>query len=167
MNITGNSRFRNKGKEMRTQFLDGGQRRRDKIWQMWIWPPIHVNFMYFVAKKPLNYEETVKDIKHNHFAWVRNSWKNFHYYCCSSSWISLSGVILSLLFHLNINNQNTISSIKIIQTMWSPLLTISVHIIFIMLTMCSVNEYIRYHLNKKVPLKERRYIVILSQEKFI
>lgn len=138
MNVTGNSRLRNQDKEMRTQFLDGGQRRSDKIRQLWIWPPIYVNFMYYVAKgrgkKPLNYEETVKDIKHNHFAWVKSYWKNFHYYCWSSSWISLSRLTLSLLFHLNINNKNTVSSIKIIHTMWSPLLTISVHIIFMMLT---------------------------------
>jgi hypothetical protein len=85
-------------------------------------------------KKPLNYEEPVKDIKHNHFPWVRSSWKNFHYYCWSSSWISLNRLTLSLLFHLNINNQNIASSIKIIQTMWSPLLTISVHIECIMIT---------------------------------
>jgi len=25
------------------------------------------------GKTPLNYEETVKDIKHNHFVWVRSS----------------------------------------------------------------------------------------------
>ena len=63
MNVTDNSRLRKQGKEMRKQFLDGGQRRSDKIWQKWIWPPIYVNFMYFVAEgggKPLNYEETGK-----------------------------------------------------------------------------------------------------------
>jgi len=138
---------------------------------MWIWPPIDVHFMYFVAKgrgkKPLNYEETVKDIKHNDFARVRSSWKNFYYYCRSSSWISLNRLTLSLLFQLNINNQNTVSSIKIIQTMWVHYFQIQYILYLSCLQSCSVNECIRYHLNQKVPLKECRYIMILSQEKFI
>jgi hypothetical protein len=69
------------------------------------------------GKNPFNYDETVKDIKHNHFAGIRSSRKNFYYYCWSPSWISLNRLTLSLLFLLNINNQSIVSSTKIIQNM--------------------------------------------------